>query len=97
LWENGERGVDLNTLVLPGTTMLVTAALIINDGGEIACLGLDGGTVERACVLIPCDGNHAGVEGCDFDTVDAETVAQARPAQITQPSAASPAKLSRRK
>jgi uncharacterized membrane protein len=89
LWENNEQGVDLNTLVIPGTTMLVTEALIINDGGEIGCLGLDGGMVERACVLIPCDENHAGVEGCEFDTVDTETVAQVRPAQIVQPSAAS--------
>jgi uncharacterized membrane protein len=76
LWENGERGADLNTLLLPGTTMLVTEALIINDGGEIGCLGLDGGIFERACVLIPCDERHPGVEGCDYSMVDESTATQ---------------------
>jgi probable HAF family extracellular repeat protein len=90
LWENGGPLVDLNTLVLPGTTMFVDAALVINDGGEIGCLGSNPtDTVAHACVLIPCDENHAGVEDCDFDTVNPEVAVQVRPAQITQPSAAS--------
>jgi hypothetical protein len=86
LWENGERGADLNTLLLPGTTTLVTEALIINDGGEIGCLGLDGELVERACVLIPCDERHPGIEGCDYSLVDASTAAAAAPAPRTVPS-----------
>jgi len=78
LWENGERGADLNTLLLPGTTMLVTEALIINDGGEIGCLGLDSATMsERACVLVPCDEHHPGVEGCDYSLVDTSAAAAA--------------------
>jgi probable HAF family extracellular repeat protein len=95
LWEDGGPIVDLNTLVPPGSGVTVVFAFDINDRGEIAGLGTLPNGDERAVLLIPCDENHADVEGCDFDTVDAATVAQVRPAQTAQPSAAaSQAKLS---
>jgi hypothetical protein len=31
--------VDLNQLVLPGADLSVVGALLINDSGEIGCLG----------------------------------------------------------
>ena len=89
LWENGGPMVELNTLIPPNHGLQLTDATYINDHGEIVAFGLLSNGDFHAFILIPCDENHAGVEGCDFDTVDAETAAaQVRPAQITQPSAA---------
>jgi len=84
LWENGGPLVDLNTLIVPASSTYVTAAVLINDGGEIGCLGLDPGDAEEhACLLIPCDENHPGIEGCDYNLVDAATTAEVHPLQIT--------------
>jgi probable HAF family extracellular repeat protein len=96
LWENGGPMVDLQTLVLPESNITLTTPVVINDRGEIVSYGnLPNGDF-RSVLLIPCDENHAGVEDCDFDTVDAETAASVvRPAQIARASAAaSAAKLS---
>jgi probable HAF family extracellular repeat protein len=87
LWENGGPLVDLNTLVLPGTTMTVTAALLINDHGEIACTGFSAAVPsEHPCVLIPCDDGHRGIEGCDYSLVDPTTAAQVHGPQAAQSS-----------
>ena len=94
LWENGSI-VDLNTLIANASGATIKIAGDINDRGEIAALGFDSNGDARAFLLIPCDQDHPDVEGCDFDAVDADTAAQVRPAQITQPSAiATEAKLS---
>jgi probable HAF family extracellular repeat protein len=93
LWEHGEPGVDLNTLIPPGSSLQLIVAYWINDHGEIVGLGHDptcpngDSCTPHAIVLIPCDENHADVEGCDYDMMDAETAAQVRPAQITESSA----------
>lgn len=98
LWESGGPIADLNALLLPGSGLTVNTAAFITDSGEIAGTGLLPNGDQHPILLIPCDENHADVEDCDFDTVEAETAARVRPAQITAPSAAStPAKLSRRK
>jgi probable HAF family extracellular repeat protein len=97
LWENGGPIVDLNTLIVAGTSMTVTAGLLINDRGEIGCLGKDPvDTVEHACELIPCDENHPGIEGCDYTFVETVTSAGVHPAQPAQtdPSAATAGKVS---
>jgi hypothetical protein len=89
--------VDLNALIVPGSSMYVSAALLINDLGDIGCLGKDpGDTVDHACLLIPCDENHPGIEGCDYSLVEAVASADVRPALATQTdtSAGSPDKLS---
>lgn len=77
LWDDGGSPIDLNTLVVPGTTMFVTLGVIINDAGEIGCLGSDPGDADgHACLLIPCDEDHAGVEGCDYSLVDPTAAVQ---------------------
>jgi probable HAF family extracellular repeat protein len=94
IWENGAHAADLNTLVSPGTTMSITVALLINDRGEIGCLGLDPSDAEEhACLLIPCDENHPGIEGCDYSVVDAAD-AQAQSARINPAPTAGQIKLS---
>ena len=81
LWENGEPGVDLNSLIPPGTNLQLTVADWINDRGEIVGLGHDptcpnGDRCDgHAYVLIPCDENHPDVEGCDYSEVEVTTEA----------------------
>jgi probable HAF family extracellular repeat protein len=102
LWENGEPGIDLNTLIPPGSNLQLIVADWINDHGEIVGLGhdptcLNGDLCDaHAYVLIPCDENHSDIEGCDYDPVEAVTEAPVRSAQIAQVPAAvaSEAKLS---
>jgi probable HAF family extracellular repeat protein len=71
LWENGGPMVDLNTLIPPNSGLVLWEAIYVNDRGEIAAHGtLSNGDI-HAFVLTPCDQNHSGVEGCDYNMVDA--------------------------
>lgn len=73
--------VDLNTLVPPNSGIQPVEPVQINDRGEIAVKGADANGNNRVVLLIPCDENHAGVEGCDYSLVDASAaVAQTTPA-----------------
>ena len=74
LWGNGSIA-DLQTLILPGSGFTVNNAVNINDRGEIAGYGTLSNGDNHVILLIPCDGNRPGVEGCDYSLVDAATVA----------------------
>jgi len=94
LWEKGSL-VDLQTLALPGSGLTVNDALNINDRGEIAGYGVLPNGDQHVVLLIPCDENHADVEGCDYGLVEPVIGAPVRPDQVTPAPVASPASLSR--
>jgi probable HAF family extracellular repeat protein len=82
LWEKGGPMVDLNTLIPPGFSLQLTFAFAINSHGEIVGTGIPSGCTPdnidfcgHAYVLIPCDDNHPGVEGCDYSLVEASATA----------------------
>jgi probable HAF family extracellular repeat protein len=79
LWEDGAI-FDLNALVPPGSALYLLNADTVNDRGEIAGTGVDASGNQHAFLLIPCDGNHPGVEGCDYGLVDAAEAAREVPA-----------------
>jgi len=88
VWQDGGPMVDLNTLAPPNSGIQLHEALQINNSGEIAGNGVDANGNNHAVLLIPCDENHLGVEGCDYSLVDAETAVSAAPRNIpssTQP------------
>ena len=76
LSENGGPLVDLQSLVQPGSGVTLVSAIFINDRGEIAARGNPPSGIQHAVLLIPCDDNHPGVDGCDYSLVDADTAAQ---------------------
>lgn len=89
LWEKGGPSVDLNTLIPPDSPLQLTVAALITDRGEIVGGGDPlGCTNNDACnhiyVLIPCDENHPGVQGCDYSMVEAGEVASV-PMRSVQP------------
>ena len=81
LSEDSEPAVDLDTLIPPNLDLKLIIGVYINDLGEIAALGtLSNGDI-RAFVLIPCDENHPGIDGCDYGMVDANIA----PSQSSNP------------
>lgn len=76
LWEKGSI-VNLNTLISPPNSIHLNFGLYIDHGGEIFGLGNLPDGDQRAFLLIPCDENHPGVDGCDYSMVN--VVAQLAP------------------
>jgi probable HAF family extracellular repeat protein len=83
LWENGGPPEDLNTLVSPGSNLVLNEARNINDRGEISGGATDTEGNNRAFLLIPCDENHPDIKDCDYSLVDAAPAAR-RPAEANQ-------------
>jgi probable HAF family extracellular repeat protein len=81
LWENGSM-VDLNTLVPPGSGVQLFVADYINESGEITAAGTLTNGDSHAFLLIPCDKNHPGIEGCDYSRVDVNTARSMRHAAL---------------
>jgi len=73
LWEDGGPMVDLNNLVPPNSGVQLVKGLYVNERGEIAVRGVLSNGDLHSVLLIPCDENHPGVEGCDYSLVDAAT------------------------
>jgi probable HAF family extracellular repeat protein len=70
LWENGEPMVDLNPLIPEDSGAPLYEASNINERGEIVAGGLPAGCSDpSSCghvyLLIPCDEEHPGIEGCE--------------------------------
>ena len=92
LWENGGPMADLNSLVTSASGAYLNVGIWTNSRGEIVAGGIPPGCggLDENCghsyLLIPCDENHPGVEGCDYSPVDAATAPQIRPPQVTRPS-----------
>lgn len=72
LWEKGSMA-DLNSLVPPNSAVQLAVGFYINDREEIIALGLLPNGDGHMFLLIPCDANHPGVEGCDYSMADAAT------------------------
>jgi probable HAF family extracellular repeat protein len=70
LWENGDL-VNLNTLIPPGSEIVLIGANNANDRGEIVAAGTLQNGDSRAVLLIPCDDEHPNLEGCDYSLVEA--------------------------
>jgi probable HAF family extracellular repeat protein len=99
LWENGGPMVDLNTLIPADSSLQLTYAVAINNRGEIAGFGVPPGVLPEdyefqghAYMLVPCDENHPGLEGCDYSLVDTSTTVDVHPPQAIQ----SPAEAARK-
>jgi len=83
LWEDGQI-IDLNIFNHPGSGLdKLLLAYNINDRGEIDGLGVPPGVnpgdvfnLGHVFVLIPCDENHPGVDGCDYSPLDASDLPQ---------------------
>jgi probable HAF family extracellular repeat protein len=83
LWEDGSM-FDLNALIPPDSALYLQFVQNINDRGEIAGTGVDVSGNTHAFLLIPCDEQHHGVEGCDYSMVDATTIAHGQAPQGAQ-------------
>jgi probable HAF family extracellular repeat protein len=78
LWERNKI-VDLNSLISHGSDMQLQVASTINNRGEIAGFGVLPNGDRHAFLLVPCNGEHHGVEACDYSMVEASATASVEP------------------
>lgn len=84
LWEDNAI-VDLNALIPPNSPLYLVHPQAINDQGEIAGFGTDASGNQHAFLLIPCDENHSGIEGCDYRMAEASPAAPLQPMVFATP------------
>lgn len=75
---------DLNALIPADSAVYLQTVVTINERGEIAGNGVDVEGNSHAFVLIPCDKDHPGVEGCDYSMADAKGALLVRPPSATR-------------
>lgn len=85
LWEDGSM-LNLSGLILPGSDIVFNDPEFINDRGEIVGNGILPSGNQHAILLLPCDGNHPGMDGCDYSLVDTTSAGQVRGPQAAQSS-----------
>jgi probable HAF family extracellular repeat protein len=90
LWEKGSMA-DLNNLVPPNSALHLLVAFDINDREEITGFGVLPNGDAHTFLLIPCDENHADVEGCEYDMVDeAAATRQSSASAMQEPTTTTP-------
>jgi probable HAF family extracellular repeat protein len=92
LWEKGSM-IDLNSVTPANSPLQLVVAYGINDRGEIVGEGVppgvppaNFGSQGHAFLLIPCDENHTGVEGCDYSLVEGTTAVSGLTSLVTNTS-----------
>ncbi len=78
--------LNLSGLILPGSDIVFNDPEFINDRGEIVGNGILPSGNQHAILLLPCDGNHPGMDGCDYSLVDTTSAGQVRGPQAAQSS-----------
>lgn len=84
LWENGKI-VDLNRLISHRSHMKLQVASNINNRGEIAGFGVLPNGDQHAFLLVPCNGEHPGIEDCDYSMMEASATAAVEPTTYATP------------
>jgi probable HAF family extracellular repeat protein len=79
LWEDGGPMIDLNTLILAHSSLLLLDATYINDRGEIAGHGLTTNGENHAFLLIPC---KEGEQGCGDNAADSSASTEGSPVAV---------------
>ena len=81
LWENGGPMVDVASLLVQAPELTMTEINFINERGEIVGDGTLPNGDNRGIILIPCDEEHPGIEGCDYSLVQGGVAHATSPAQ----------------
>jgi hypothetical protein len=87
--------IDLNTLIPANSGVLLGDACCINDRGEIAGVGFLPNGDTPAFLLIPCDGEHPNLEGCDYSPVEVSAVAASRTTETAPQKQLTPQEVAR--
>jgi probable HAF family extracellular repeat protein len=89
LWQDGHM-IDLNVFVPPGSGVVLEEADFINDRGEIIGYASLANGDEHGFLLIPCDENHSGLDGCDYSLMDAAVTRESPAPVMHEPTTTSP-------
>jgi probable HAF family extracellular repeat protein len=82
LYEHGSA-INLNDFVPSGSNFHLTGLdSYINDRGEIAVIGALSNGDHHAFLLVPCDEDHLGIEGCDYSPFEPPAVSPAPAAAL---------------